>query len=156
MEYFPHSEWDKEAGGFVPTNPRPQPMMLAKITVLIKSMIAWKVKHGHRPVGTLFSRWRGLLPVGARAHTGLTGAPSVQTYMGYEASLADSGAQTSSVSPDVCQKLGLEPEDYLPTKMKIDGASGNPLPILGAILATVQVGWATTKDRKSTRLNSSH
>ena len=68
----------------------------------------------------------------------------MQTYMGYEASLADSGAQTSSVSPDVCQKLGLEPEDYLHTEMEIDGASGNPLPIQGAILATVQVGWMTT------------
>ena len=94
LKYFPHSEWDKEAGAFIPTEPLPPPIMLGRITVLIESMIAWKIEHGLHPVGTLFSRWRGLLPAGARAQTSLTGGASVETYMGYQASLTDSGAQT--------------------------------------------------------------
>ena len=130
LEYFPHSEWDEEAGGFVPTDPLTHPMILGKITVLIESMIAWKINHGEHPAGTL-------------AQISSAG-PSVETYLGYQASLADSGAQISSLSPDVCEKLGLEPEDYLPTEMEISGASGSPLPIQGVILARVQVGRMTT------------
>ena len=142
-KYFPHSEWDYEVGGFVPCDPLPQPMMLGKITVLIKSMGAWKIKHGVHPVGTLFTRWERLLPPGTYVQDS-SGGPSVEAYMGYQASLADSGAQMSSVSSDVCEKLGLEPEDYLPTEMAINGASGNPLDAKGAILAKVQVGRMAT------------
>ena len=68
----------------------------------------------------------------------------METYMGYQASLADSGAQTSGISSDVCERLGLEPEDYLPTEMTINGATGDPLDIEGVILARVQVGRMTT------------
>ena len=64
--------------------------------------------------------------------------------MGYQASLADSGAQTSSIPSGICEKLGLEPEDYLPTEMTVNGASGDPLDIQGAILARIQVGRMTT------------
>ena len=53
-EYFPHSEWDKAVGGFVPTDPLPQPMILGKITVLLEPMIAWKINHGE-PRGERFS-----------------------------------------------------------------------------------------------------
>ena len=142
-EYFPHSEWDEEVGGFVPTDPLPHPMILGKITVLIESMIAWKINHGEPPGGALFSRWRGLLLAGSLAQNRSEG-PSVEAYLGYQASLADSGAQISSISPDVCEKLGIEPEDYLPTEMEITGASKNPLAIQGVILARVQVGRLTT------------
>ena len=68
----------------------------------------------------------------------------MEVYMGYQASLADSGPQTSSITSNVCRKLGLEPEDYLPTEMSISGASGDPLAVRGAILARVQVGRAIT------------
>ena len=83
-KYFPHSEWDYEVGGFVPCDPPPQPMMLGKITVLIKSMGAWKIKHGVHPVGTLFTRWERLLPPGTYVQDS-SGGPSVETYMGYQA-----------------------------------------------------------------------
>ena len=122
LDYFPHSEWDVETGGFVPTDPLPQPMILGKITVLLDLMIAWKINHGEPPEGAHFSRWRGLLLAGALAQDG-SGGPSVETYLHYQASLADSGAQSSSVSSNVCEELGLEPVDYLPTKMEIGGAS---------------------------------
>ena len=105
LRYFPHSEWNTEAGAFIPTEPLPPPMMLGKITVLIESMIAWKIKQGLHPVGTLLSGWRGLLAAGARAQPSLTGGASVEVYMGYQASLANSGAQTSSITSDVCQNL---------------------------------------------------
>ena len=118
-------------------------MILGKITVLIESMIAWKTNHGEPPGGALFSRWRGLLLAGSLAQNRSEG-PSVEAYLGYQASLADSGAQISSIPPDVCEKLGIEPEDYLPTEMEITGASKNPLAIQGVILARVQVGRLTT------------
>ena len=93
-------------------------MILGKITVLVESMIAWKINHGEPPGGALFSQWRSLLQAGALAQNGLEG-PSLEAYLGYRASLADSGAQISSISPDVCEKLGVEPGDYLPTEMEI-------------------------------------
>ena len=80
-----------------------------------------------------------------------TGHPSWQvvdtkqaTYTGYEASLADTGARTSSVSSDVCGKLGLEHDDHLPTEMIVNGATGHPLDMKGAILAKIQVGQVST------------
>ena len=116
--------------GFVPTDPLPHPMVLGRITVLSGLMTEWKSRLDKHSAAAL-----------TRTNSG---GSSVETYLDCQASLADSGAQVSSLPPDVCEKLGLGPEDYLPTKMEITGAPENPLAIQGVILASVQVGHKTT------------
>ena len=73
-KYFPHSEWDYEAGGFALCDPFPQPMILGKITVLIKPTRAWKIKHSVRPVGTLSSQWERMPQAETCAPDGRGGA----------------------------------------------------------------------------------
>ena len=58
--------------------------------------------------------------------------------------MADTGAQTRSVMSECCRKLGLKPEDYLPTEVGVTGASGGQCDVKGCILAAITVGIRTT------------
>ena len=125
--FIPHMEWSDSAEAFKPSRPLPQPLVKAKIMVLYDAMKAWRSSVG-------------LETPGAKNYT--KNSPEIRAE--FEQSLADSGAQTSSIPVSICEKLGVDDSDYLPTEMNITGASGKGLDVAGAIMVRVTVGAAVS------------
>ena len=51
--------------------------------------------------------------------------------------LADTGCQACCMGPDELRKLGLSKKDLLPVDMKLNGANGSKIQILGAIFVII-------------------
>ena len=135
---FPHSKWD--GFKFVESVAMPQPMIKTKISVLHDAMSSWKCRVG-------LQDWDTRIPNKTARHL----VPIVSYY---EDNMADSGAQVCSITPADTVKLGLKPEDFLPTSMKIYGVGEDKTKkdkekgrgiVLGCILTEIFVGKRSTR-----------
>ena len=101
-------------------------MLSAKIVPLFNAMQTWRMENGLAHSGKIMNFGKSVV----------TNFNSTE-----DNGLADTGAMTCSVSEETCRSMNVTPEMYLPTEMKIVGASGKFLRIKGCILAKV---WTPT------------
>ena len=111
---FPHSTWN--GTGFIPSAPKKQPMLNVRVAPMKNAMETCRPQHQEDGAGRV-------------------------NYPATDSQLADSRGQTCSVSEKTCLKMAIGPDEYLPTKMTITGATGNALDVKGCVLLKI---WTKT------------
>ena len=122
---IPHSRWNGKE--FVKAEIMPQPECRAKMTIMFDAMRNWKEGKNIKTKAK-------------------TTAQSLIEKFGHSSNhLADSGAQTYSVPMEKCRAMGANEEDLIPTSLRIRGASGAFLDVLGVIMAKIEIGKKVTR-----------
>lgn len=124
---FPHSNWNGKK--FVPSKPMPQPMIRVRVAPMKNAMEAWRRQVGLSSKKEELGAYESVVTEFSSLHP----TSDVQ--------LADTGAQTCSVTEDLCLTMGIGRSDFLPTGMNITGATGASLDVLGCVLLKI---WTET------------
>ena len=128
---FPHSTWNGTT--FVPSAPKKQPMLNVRVAPMKNAMETWRRQVGLSNKKTQLGEFRSVVSAFAA------------NYPANDSQLADSGAQTCSISEKTCLKMAIGPDEYLPTKMTITGATGNKLNVKGCVLLKI---WTKTGETR--------